>query len=89
MQSSYERFSRILADAGETPCQSNPDAFFPEDAENGVMELEQRKIAKKLCNGCPVQAECLAYALDAREEYGIWGGYTLYQRRELQRKWRG
>ncbi len=36
------------------------------------------------CNQCSVRAECLEYAL-ASMEYGIWGGTTTYQRRQLRR----
>lgn len=89
MDSDYVRFAKVLDDVGETPCQSNPDAFFAEDSDNTVVEAEQRRIAKALCEMCPIKNECLAYALDAGEEYGIWGGFTSYQRREMRRKWRG
>ncbi|MFF0484930.1 WhiB family transcriptional regulator [Streptomyces sp. NPDC004435] len=42
--------------------------------------------AKALCAGCPVRAECLAYALDERVEYGVWGGMTERERRALLRR---
>lgn len=32
--------------------------------------------AKAICAGCPVKAECLEYALDGRELYGVWGGLS-------------
>lgn len=55
----------------------NPDALF-------VQGKEQR-LAKALCNGCPVVAECLADALDSRTEFGVWGGMTERERRALLR----
>lgn len=30
--------------------------------------------AKKVCAGCPVQAECLAFATANRMPVGVWGG---------------
>jgi WhiB family redox-sensing transcriptional regulator len=33
-----------------------------------------------------VQVECLDYALEARERFGIWGGTTDKQRRRLLRR---
>lgn len=87
MHSAYDRLMDAKSSVGSTPCESNPDAFFPEDAPNPAMEAEQRRIAKALCNTCPIKAECLAYALAVNEQYGIWGGLTLYQRRELK-KWK-
>ncbi|MFI1203556.1 WhiB family transcriptional regulator [Streptomyces sp. NPDC020883] len=42
--------------------------------------------AKAVCNGCPVRPECLTYALDHREWFGVWGGMTERERRTLLRR---
>ena len=39
--------------------------------------------AKAICRECPVQPECLDYALGIREPHGIWGGLTEAERRLL------
>ncbi|HEX9774315.1 MAG TPA: WhiB family transcriptional regulator [Actinomycetota bacterium] len=39
--------------------------------------------AKMYCVSCPVRIECLAYALAKREPFGIWGGLTPKERRNL------
>ena len=36
--------------------------------------------------GCPVRSECLAEALDNRIEWGVWGGMTERERRQLLRQ---
>lgn len=41
--------------------------------------------AKAICAGCPVRATCRAYALTAREPYGIWGGLTARERTRILR----
>lgn len=41
--------------------------------------------ALRVCAGCPVQAACLAEALEVGEEYGVWGGTTASQRRRMLR----
>lgn len=37
--------------------------------------------ARRICNACPVQMQCLDHAIRNREEFGIWGGSTAGQRR--------
>jgi WhiB family redox-sensing transcriptional regulator len=38
-----------------------------------------------VCQACPVQRDCLAHALAAPERYGIWGGLTEQERRDIRR----
>jgi WhiB family redox-sensing transcriptional regulator len=54
-----------------------PELFFLEDS--GVPYE-----ARKVCALCPVQDECLRFALTADVE-GIWAGTTPSQRRALRR----
>ena len=58
--------------------ETDPEAFFVE--KGGTT-----KPAKKICLGCPVRLECLQYALDHDERFGVWGGYSERERRRLQR----
>ncbi|MER5966720.1 WhiB family transcriptional regulator [Streptomyces sp. NPDC002057] len=63
------------------------------DANDLFVEGAAQNRAKTLCGGCPVKAESLAYALDGRVEYGVWGGMTererlaLLKRRPTVRSW--
>ena len=41
-----------------------------------------------VCDRCEVRDECLEYALDNDEEFGIWGGLMPKQRKELRRLWK-
>lgn len=36
--------------------------------------------ARPICQRCPVQAECLAYAMNNAEREGMWGGLTPTER---------
>jgi WhiB family transcriptional regulator, redox-sensing transcriptional regulator len=58
--------------------QTDPEAFFP---EKGGSTRE----AKKVCRTCEVRAECLEYALEHDERFGIWGGLSERERRRLKR----
>jgi hypothetical protein len=44
-----------------------------------------REAARNVCAGCPVVDECLTYALENALDYGIFGGLTGDQRKELGR----
>ena len=59
--------------------QTDPEAFFP---EKGGSTRE----AKRVCRGCEVRAECLEYALEHDERFGIWGGLSERERRRLKRQ---
>lgn len=54
------------------------DLFFP---EKGGSTRE----AKRVCRACEVRAECLDYALENDERFGIWGGMSERERRRLKR----
>ncbi|MFI6595026.1 WhiB family transcriptional regulator [Nonomuraea sp. NPDC050536] len=52
--------------------QTDPEAFFPPvGAGPGWADA-----AKQICRTCLARERCLAYALDAGEEWGVWGGLT-------------
>jgi len=61
--------------------QSDPERWFPEKGGS-------TKVIKKICNSCPVQYECLEYALDNGEAFGVWGGLSEQERRLLRRRTR-
>jgi WhiB family redox-sensing transcriptional regulator len=77
----------IGADDAEDPgwqdkalcAETDPEAFFP---EKGGSTRE----AKKVCRGCEVRVECLEYALEHSEAFGIWGGLSERERRRMKRE---
>lgn len=58
--------------------QVDAEAFFPEKGQS-------TRLAKATCRRCPVSAECLDYALDHQEAFGVWGGLSERERRALLR----
>ncbi len=60
----------------------DPDIFFPA-AEDGAVYEAQVAVAKTVCGGCPVRAECLTYAMGHLAE-GIAGGLTPEERRRYR-----
>jgi WhiB family transcriptional regulator, redox-sensing transcriptional regulator len=66
-------------------CQSvDPDLFFPMSATNPARA--ELAAAKAVCSDCPVQTECLQYALTAGPVQGIWGGLSEEERRLLRQR---
>ena len=59
--------------------QTDPEAFFP---EKGVSTRD----AKKICTSCEVRNQCLEYALENDERFGIWGGLSERERRKLRKR---
>lgn len=62
----------------------DPNLFFPTRPE-GAGTGGEVEAAKKVCAGCPVREECLEYALDNGEKFGIFGGKSERERRRLRR----
>ncbi|MFC3982829.1 WhiB family transcriptional regulator [Streptosporangium jomthongense] len=90
--------SRRVLGAGVCVSSDDPDAWFPpEPSPSGGEPVEAVKarraeyeaIARRLCGGCPVRAECLELAL--REEHdlprtwfhGIRGGTAPWERQNM------
>jgi WhiB family redox-sensing transcriptional regulator len=74
-----------LEDAGDSlPCRDNPDFFYPEDYYEPASKMLAERMAKILCIGCPLKKLCKDYAVAAQENYGIWGGTTPQERREIR-----
>ncbi|MFI1417376.1 WhiB family transcriptional regulator [Streptomyces sp. NPDC020731] len=62
----------------------DPDLFFPIGTSGpALMQTEQ---AKAVCRRCPVQEQCLEWALDTGQSIGVWGGTSETERRALKRR---
>ena len=64
------------------------ELFYANDTEERVVKAGyETSEAKKICNSCPVQTDCLEYALNYEtpsKMYGIWGGATPRERAEIK-----
>jgi len=58
---------------------TDPDLFFPERGES-------TKEAKSVCRDCPIKRECLEYAVQGVEKFGIWGEMSERERRTVRRE---
>lgn len=62
----------------------DPELFFPIGNTGPAVAQVQR--AKMVCNSCSVKDACLQWALDAGQDYGVWGGMSEDERRALKRR---
>lgn len=62
---------------------TDPEVFFPV-AENGPERERAEGAAKAVCAGCPVRAQCLAWASEALP-FGVAGGMSEAERAALRR----
>jgi WhiB family redox-sensing transcriptional regulator len=66
----------------EAACRGvDAELFYPERGES-------TRLAKAVCARCDVRLDCLGYALDNGEKFGIWGGRSERERRRIRRQLR-
>lgn len=64
--------------------EEDPELFFP--VGNTGPALLQIEEAKSVCRRCPVSEHCLQWALESREDSGVWGGLSEDERRAMKRR---
>ncbi len=64
----------------QAACRGKGELFVP--GRGGNLAAEE---AKAICTHCPVELECLAFALKHPTMIGIWGATTEQERRRLAR----
>jgi WhiB family redox-sensing transcriptional regulator len=74
---------REEAECGKSSNSKYVDNFF-------ANKPSQQWQAKKICNACPVRKDCVKWALESKQNWGIWGGLTYKEiRRTLSVNWDG
>jgi len=65
----------------------DPELHFPlGKGEEARRQMEQ---AKAVCARCPVTDQCLQWAMETRQEDGVWGGMSEDERFALRGRQRG
>jgi len=56
----------------------DPELFFPiGNTGPAILQIEE---AKTVCRRCEVREQCLAWALEAGQDHGVWGGMSVEER---------
>lgn len=79
----YIELIKAIDDNDGVECSQLPDVFFPYEHE--YTSQTDIRLAKALCNRCPIRMKCLEYAITAQEPHGIFGGLLPRERTELIR----
>ncbi|AKU18105.1 WhiB family transcriptional regulator [Luteipulveratus mongoliensis] len=75
----FPELPQIVAD--NASCKTrDPDLWFPVRRVRRELVVQY---AATICAGCPVLDECREWAINAPDQYGIWGGLD---RIELRRR---
>jgi WhiB family redox-sensing transcriptional regulator len=82
----YATLLKAIIDNDGVECEKVPDWFFPQGSSMEMLNVEL-SIAKRICDRCPVKNLCAAYAIEAEEPFGIWGGLSPAERRITKRKY--
>lgn len=64
----------------------NPETFYLPFNARADEKRQLIKEAKAICKTCPVIKECLDFALNTEERFGVWGGLSAEERQTLLRK---
>ena len=62
----------------------NPELFFP--FGNASPASYQVDKARVICRRCEVADTCLRWAIESRQDDGVWGGLSTDERRALKRR---
>lgn len=67
--------------AAQAACAGKTTAvWFSEDPDGAYSH------ARTICAACPVQPDCLEWALASRVDHGLWGGLNPDERRRIRRR---
>jgi len=65
--------------SGSCSRTAHPDLWYSSSRQ-------EQKAAQRICYRCPVLSKCLIYAFEHDEVFGIWGGMTEAERRNVKKQ---
>jgi WhiB family transcriptional regulator, redox-sensing transcriptional regulator len=86
--SNEQMWARLAAQLGDrrwwgwqdrAACRGHDPAFWDTEPSRS-REIAQ---GKRICRECPVQLQCLDWAVVNKEPVGVWGGLGVEERRAL------
>jgi WhiB family redox-sensing transcriptional regulator len=65
-------------------CRTLPTKLFFATGTSDIARWDQER-AKAVCKTCPVRNDCLEFALETGEAFGVWGGLNADERGVLKK----
>ena len=66
---------------------TDPELFFPPTEDDTSPAVARHLMAVgPVCRSCPVATECLRWALDTGQDFGLWAATTPTDRRAIRRQ---
>ena len=62
--------------------KADPDIFFMDDKDEPNYDATKTRLALAICGQCPIQKQCLQFAIKEEME-GVWGGTTTKERKSI------
>jgi hypothetical protein len=62
-------------DGSQLCAQTDPEIFFP---KNNFIIKQEIRLARSICNKCPILNECREYAESQVGLHGVWAGKMYY-----------
>lgn len=93
--------SLLLIDTTQAKCKgADLTLWFPDFVDDDEVDVfddgtvfesygdttEYYEEARAICNACPMREPCLAYAMEHRIRFGMYGGQTPIERRRVERR---
>lgn len=67
--------------------EGSPEEWFPNLSPGPTARRQTESHAMTVCKTkCPVREECLTFAIESESHYGIYGGTTETERREMRKR---
>lgn len=94
VETSKEQLDTMLRGRGNCAGEDLADYFppYPHEPAHGACRVEERDRAERLCGGCPLRGQCVAFDYacadgHVQHVWGILGGLGARDRRELMSPW--
>lgn len=75
----YKKLNLAIKQNGGVECSEYQELFIPDEWVPQGQIAEDYKFLRKICDRCPVKDLCADYAIESKQQHGLWAGMTSKQ----------